>query len=384
MAPCPAAIPAAVHTRPWPLILALAWHLGWWLVLCLLGTGLGAAEISFHARCQPAGRFVLLGDVAEIAAREDHQAQALSQVELFPAPASGEQSVTAREVQEALLARGIPLGEHTFCGASRIVIVPPRWDEAAQPPADKGSPPPRRAVKKVCDAIARWLSEHVSAGEAWEVELQGADRLPRELGTSEIVSVRPLEPGLTAGSDGTHPAAWTGTHAFAIETSDDQGPRSWNIESVISLPPTVVVAAQGLPKGTILQQAHLRLQRGHPAHDSPRGIKDLADAIGREATRNIGPGQILTPDLVRSQQLVQQGDVVTVFVTSGAVRLRTNARARESGSLGQAITVESLTDRKVFSARISGLHEVTIAAGSTPPQQPVRPNTTAPAVPRAP
>ena len=59
---------------------------------------------------------------------------------------------------------------------------------------------------------------------------------------------------------------------------------------------------------------------------------------------------------------VHHGDVVTVYAQSGAVRIRTNARARDEGSVGELVAVESLLNRSTYYARVSGIREVEVYA----------------------
>jgi flagella basal body P-ring formation protein FlgA len=63
--------------------------------------------------------------------------------------------------------------------------------------------------------------------------------------------------------------------------------------------------------------------------------------------------------------LVQQNDVVTVYARAAGVQVRTQARARDAGSLGDLIAVESISDRKTYFARVSGIQEVEVDAHGT-------------------
>ena len=63
---------------------------------------------------------------------------------------------------------------------------------------------------------------------------------------------------------------------------------------------------------------------------------------------------------------MHRGDVVTVYAQSGAVRIRTNARSRDEGSIGELVAVESLLNRSTYYARVSGIREVEVYA--RPPQ----------------
>ena len=70
-------------------------------------------------------------------------------------------------------------------------------------------------------------------------------------------------------------------------------------------------------------------------------------------------------DCLRPPLAVHRGEVVTVYAQSGAIRIRTNARARDEGSVGELVAVESLLNRSTYYARVSGIREVEVYARPT-------------------
>ena len=77
-----------------------------------------------------------------------------------------------------------------------------------------------------------------------------------------------------------------------------------------------------------------------------------------------------TTDALRTPALVRRGDVVTVYARSAGIRVRTAARARDDGSQGDLVSVESLLDRSTFFARVSGIREVEVYARSRASRRP--------------
>ena len=63
---------------------------------------------------------------------------------------------------------------------------------------------------------------------------------------------------------------------------------------------------------------------------------------------------------------MHRGEVVTVLARAGGIRVRTNARAHEEGSVGELVAVESLANRSTYYARVTGNREVEVYA--RPPQ----------------
>ena len=74
------------------------------------------------------------------------------------------------------------------------------------------------------------------------------------------------------------------------------------------------------------------------------------------------PAAAVSSDCLRPPLAVHRGEVVTVYAQSGAVRIRTNARAHDEGSVGELVAVESLLNRSTYYARVSGVREVEVYA----------------------
>jgi flagella basal body P-ring formation protein FlgA len=131
------------------------------------------------------------------------------------------------------------------------------------------------------------------------------------------------------------------------------------------MPSAVVITSKAIPRGAILSEADVTLQRMKPDSQVGDAFQTLDDVIGREAVLAIAPGQILDPQYIRTPVLVKRGSVVSVNVLAPGVKIRTTGRAREDGSRGDSITVESLLDRKSFVVKVTGIDQVEITANSS-------------------
>jgi flagella basal body P-ring formation protein FlgA len=101
----------------------------------------------------------------------------------------------------------------------------------------------------------------------------------------------------------------------------------------------------------------------HATNARSDALQSLDLVVGREATRAIAKGTVVQSQSVSPPVLVRGRDIVTVYSRCGGVMVRTTARARQDGSRGELITVESLQDRRAaFSARVCGIQEVEVYA----------------------
>jgi flagella basal body P-ring formation protein FlgA len=88
----------------------------------------------------------------------------------------------------------------------------------------------------------------------------------------------------------------------------------------------------------------------------------VEEAVGHELVRPVPAGAAVSSDCLRPPLAVHRGEVVTVYAQSGAIRIRTNARARDEGSVGELVAVESLLNRSTYYTRVSGIREVEVYA----------------------
>ncbi len=332
----------------------------WVAVATLLGTlVLGAGPVSaalfrLRAQCQSRAAVVTLGDVAEISAADPRQADALAAIELFPAPPAPRQRfVRLREIQDLLLLRGVNLAEHRFSGSSRVTVLgrgTPVEDKAERPLSPWVT---RTANRRVIEGVVQYLQEYVSADPSWNVEV--------ELDPSRTRLV--ADPGRAISITGGAPP-WTGPQRFEVTVGAPEGAVRFPLDARVEISPVLVVAARSLSRGTLIRAADLELQHGAPQNRGPDGFHSVAEVVGKETTRAIPKGKVLPQESVRSPLLVRRGEVVTVYARNAGICVRTLGRARDNGSLGELVAVESLQDRTTYFARVSSAREVEVYARS--------------------
>jgi flagellar basal body P-ring formation protein FlgA len=332
--------------------------LGSLLLLAALTVAAGrgaAAELRLRTECAPAGRVVTLGDVADIVAADARQTAALTAIELFPAPiASEEKVVRVREIQDLLLLRGINLAEHQFSGSSEVVVRGAARLAAAAVRA-VSTTEIQRIKRRLRDAVVKYLNERAASQQDWSVEFELTEA------TARLVA-DPAAPIQIAGGA----APWTGPQRFEIVAPSPQGPVKATVDATIRIIAPVVVAVHSLARGTIVREGDVALQRVAAADKLPDALHSLEEAIGHELVRAVATGSAVTSDALRPPVAVHRGEVVSVLARAGGVRIRTNARAREDGSIGELVAVESLLNRSTYYARVSSVRQVEVYA--RPPQ----------------
>ncbi|MBI3464531.1 MAG: flagellar basal body P-ring formation protein FlgA, partial [Planctomycetes bacterium] len=312
-----------------------------------------AAEVRFREECHCAGGVVRLGDVAEIIAADPQEAAALAQIELFPAPPPGEKRfVRAQQIQDQLLLSQINLAHHRLSGASHMVLygAAPAQAAAIEGPRTVSTGELNRAVDVVRRAIVRHLKHQPGPEQAWTVTPTIDQSQARSILTAK---------GEVTASGGSAP--WVGTQQFALVCQTPNGTAEFPVSAEVSLPPAVVVAVRTVPRGAIVQPSDVELRPG-ASSITPGAIGSVAEAVGLEATRVLFAGQVLDSQAIRRPVLVHRGEVVTLYARAAGVQVRTTGRARDDGSLGTLVEVESLLDKSIVFARVSGPQEVEVYA----------------------
>jgi flagella basal body P-ring formation protein FlgA len=307
-----------------------------------------AAELRLRQQCAPLNSLTTLGDVAEIYSADSREADALKAIELLPAPIDQPRILRVRELQDLLALRGMNLAEHRFSGSAQVQINAEK--KRAELPVSEQTA--KRAQRRVQEAVLKYLQEQSSLNQPRNLQFELTSALQRAAANpSQTITIR----------GGTAP--WVGMQHLIVSFKGAEGATNLPLEVRVSVPSSVVAALHSLPRGAILHAADLALVNGDPRDDGESGaFHSLEEAVGKQTTKAIAEGKVLTPDAVQSPLLVRRGDIVTVYAKAAGIRIHTTARAKDEGALNDLVEVESLTNRKKFAARICGPRETEVFA----------------------
>jgi len=313
------------------------------------------AELRLRSECVCQAAVVTLAEVAEIVAADPRQAEALAAIELIPAPPAGaKRFLRLREIQDCLILQGVNLLEHRFSGSSQVALVGAETT-SPEPSRLASAATTRMAQRKLTEAIVEHLARQVPEPRPWKVRAILDDRQASRIAGAE---------GELRVGGGSPP--WTGRQRFRLEIAGPEGPAELAIDAQVELPQAAVVVVRSLPRGAPIRPVDVALREVEGAAGSSEVFYQIEDVVGKETTRSVVAGRVLEKSAIREPRCVRRGDVITVHVRSAGIRVRTNARARDDGSLGELISVESLLDRATYLARVSGIQEAEVYA--RPPQ----------------
>lgn len=133
------------------------------------------------------------------------------------------------------------------------------------------------------------------------------------------------------------------------------GPSHWSVyvSTNVALYKEVLVAADYLPRGTIVSRDDLSLKQVNVAKHARGYYTDPDEAIGLKLTRNLKAGKTVTPSMLRKRKLVKRGERVQLLVVAGGLMVSSQGKAKQGGARGDRIVVTNLRSKKDVEGVIS-------------------------------
>ena len=126
----------------------------------------------------------------------------------------------------------------------------------------------------------------------------------------------------------------------------------------------VVTLARALARGETIRENDIAIER-RPKAEAADTIRQADAAIGQAARRELRAGQFLRSADLMKPELVSRGDTVTLVFESPGVRLTMQAKAIETGTLGDLVQVLNPQSKRIVQATVDGPGRVVIARAQT-------------------
>ena len=123
----------------------------------------------------------------------------------------------------------------------------------------------------------------------------------------------------------------------------------------------VLIARRAINLGAVISESDLRMMQMTFDRVDRAGAADLSRVVGQRARSFVPMGAAIRMEDIEPVALVSRGELVDLFARTGAVEIRTSARAMAGGGLGDLIRVRDLNHkRQEFDAVIVGPGRVRI------------------------
>lgn len=273
---------------------------------------------------------LVLGEVAEISYPDVYWEGELRRLDLGYVPAPGEaRMIRPQEIFDRVAARRIPgLAFIHFSGAeySRVVFA--------------GEIIPWSAMSTMIEEELLRLFPFAQA-----VEIQ-------PLGATEDLTVPPESTLQLFIPSGLKP--WgRGTAHFTVSAAGGYEQRE-SVTFGLKVFRDTVRTIDHLRPGDVIGADQVQVLPEALSAGNDQGFASLNEVIGLEVRRAMRPGEVISPEKVQKETLIERGDLVTMVARNGLVTVTATGRARGNGSLGESIVVENPESRKRVQAQVIG------------------------------
>ncbi|MBL1294207.1 MAG: flagellar basal body P-ring formation protein FlgA [Thiotrichales bacterium] len=203
------------------------------------------------------------------------------------------------------------------------------------------------------DSIEKAVYQHI-------IKKTGADNKNTE------VQLNTLDPRLRLNACG-HPletsirgaGAPLGRIAVAVKCSS---PKPWKfyLGATVRQFDNIVVAKQGIPRGTVLSKNDIHLEKKELTNLRHGYFNSLDDVINMVAKRTLVGGKAITPNSVNRKQLISRGEKVTIRAILSGVEVRMYGEALADGANGERIAVKNLNSHRIINAVVTSQGIVTV------------------------
>ncbi|MDR0328197.1 MAG: flagellar basal body P-ring formation chaperone FlgA [Planctomycetaceae bacterium] len=323
---------------------------GVFLLACAFTTS-QAAEIRLkNVPIQCTESLVTLSDIADVLPMGNENVEPLRHVVLFPTPNEEPGRTLGQwEVRTMLSQLGINSLHHSISGAEKVTVVGVAANVAADvglneqfvvqanyltPTAVRADAAPKTAG--LTDDIAKILEKQVA--QALNVYLNFTHRIERTWDislklTPEQVKIFASNGQIVEITGGQMPCI--GTQQFIVRMQTNV---TVTVEADVKLPTEVVIVRRALPKGHIITESDVMLQRAERINADDFFV-DIKSVVGKETVKAVKELSPLMQSSVRLPLWVRRGDIVTVRAVNSGIVVRTEATAMQDGVEGDTITV---------------------------------------------
>lgn len=92
----------------------------------------------------------------------------------------------------------------------------------------------------------------------------------------------------------------------------------------------------------------------------------MGDVVGRQARRDLAPGQPIRTYDVQAPEAVKRGEIVTMVLAHGGMIVAAQGRAMETGGIGDTIRVQNTVSQRIVYGAIAEDGTVLIASLAAP------------------
>lgn len=289
-------------------------------------------ELRLRAATTVRGLHVTIGDLCEISPTNE-QTLALSQIRFGPAPRNGyARAITKTDIVRALAGAGIQLKTLKLTGTAEVSVQAFTTEVSTQ---------------EMLDAATASLQAQLAL-EGGDVEFQPPVRVRRMRAPPGRISQ-----DLRARIRNNKTNATSAVVDVQILV-DGEVFKSVPVSYKLQRFHRVLKTTGTIRKDTPLGPENIQLVREQMAHVSDIYLTRIPQVTGMNASRNLKNNQRLTLGDIMPPALVHRGDIVTVVLTRGRVKVTTRAIANHNAPLNGRIKLTNMSSRTQMTGLVHG------------------------------
>jgi flagella basal body P-ring formation protein FlgA len=155
-----------------------------------------------------------------------------------------------------------------------------------------------------------------------------------------------------------------GPVSWQVEVATDTGIQRVEVTAMAKAWQDQIVLVRPISGKQLIRDEDVTLKRAlvDKLDDQPLLAHD--QVVGNQAARDLKPGTVFNAKMVEPVPLARTGQFVTVTLTTANVKVKTVARAMESGSYGQTIKVKNEATKEIYEVILTGPQTAEMNGGS--------------------
>lgn len=151
--------------------------------------------------------------------------------------------------------------------------------------------------------------------------------------------------------------------SLIAEQGQGKSLRRWYVAAQVKWMADVVTLKHDVSARTVLDKSMLIQKRKDIAGIRAQVWTDIADVEGLKSLRNIRKGSVIVSSQVKRPPLIKRGDVVTILVEVGGIKVRAEGVALKSGSRGDRMLVKNTRSKQTIQSIVEDAHTVSVHLG---------------------
>lgn len=145
-----------------------------------------------------------------------------------------------------------------------------------------------------------------------------------------------------------------GPVSWEVQVITDTGIQKLQISAMARAWQDQVVLARPISARQLIREQDVVDKRTLVDRIDDQPLLTREQVVGNQSARDLKPGAVFTARMVDPVPLARTGQFVTVTLTTANVRVKTVARAMESGSYGQTIRVKNEATKEIYEVILTG------------------------------